>query len=457
MKTESKVSVWHPKVHFRFQETLCFFLLRARPFEKEVLFKKLQEFLSSMGLTGYQIYQIFGSYDVLLRIWLPVGEDRQFAEDLQDKISEVHHCNPFTSCWLHKCWVWGDMTKPIDQKFLDSLSLDEIRKIQTKIDNKLMEAALQGGLFRDIEKDIKNENGQPFIKFFVTIDFGLAIDTEQLRITVTEINKVVSSLQEEHVIERSVVYTGVGFAMILMKSETAEFYNIEKVIQEVSPHIKLLKGTTLTHIVANKDTIHYDDISERALQKMETKDQAVNAIVPELYESRDLSSKKKDEVESWIKSNVVTRELSKNHKDYLHDVLVGVIFSNTTDVLDGFFHAFIMAERYLRDNKDKFIGRTLGNAQLNSVYTAVGIASRNKALSLGDLLALYGKTLEKSENLHFPQVLIGGWQDVAELRNDVAHGKIGRLTGWRAYLDVFVDFLERFDKLQKVVENVLEK
>ena len=118
----------------------------------------------------------------------------------------------------------------------------------------------------------------------------------------------------------------------------------------------MLKGTTLTHVVANKETIHCDDISERALQKMETKDQAVMAIVPELYETRSLDAKKKDKIDR-IKPLV---DLSKKIR----------FFYTRQSAPLGNGHALLMAREFIGDEPFAFSELTIRhNGFVNNVPT----------------------------------------------------------------------------------------
>ena len=63
------VLLWHPQVHRYYNEELYYVALRFAPYRRDVK-EKLRTALDDQGISGCCLYEIFGTYDILLRVWL---------------------------------------------------------------------------------------------------------------------------------------------------------------------------------------------------------------------------------------------------------------------------------------------------------------------------------------------------------------------------------------------------
>ena len=65
-QSETNMLIWHPKIHEYFNENLYYFALRFKGYRRETV-RKIRDNLISEGIIGICVYEIFGSYDILIR------------------------------------------------------------------------------------------------------------------------------------------------------------------------------------------------------------------------------------------------------------------------------------------------------------------------------------------------------------------------------------------------------
>ena len=151
------------------------------------------------------------------------------------------------------------------------------------------------------------------------------------------------------------------------------------------------------------------------------------------------------------------RSLSQDQLEDIQRCLIGVINSSEELIVSSMILAFTRCEKYLRQNRGIFIGKTLGSKAEREILQAAGIDTSKsmKFLNLGELLNIYSHVLKRS-GTPAPKNLKSGWQDGARLRNQAAHGEAEFLAEWPTLLAIFTDFLVRFSKLADIIKGVLE-
>ena len=111
---------------------------------------------------------------------------------------------------------------------------------------------------------------------------------------------------------------------------------------------------------------------------------------------------------------------------------------------------FSEREQFLRQSCDRFLG--LSSLTPKAVYAAASIKEDKRHLVLGDYLAVISKALELMDSTLYSD-LIGGWNEVAELRNRPAHGD-DPFSNWQVTLG---NMILQFPRLRKLINVVSGK
>src|SRR3989304_5299635 len=119
------IFLWHEVVHQRFNESLHFYLLGIQNYKLTTL-SQIASDLQGFGIAGYCLYEIYGPYDVFMRVWLnrdtKVRLDQWLAETgylrnyasfqvLQQRHwAERHLDHLYSGSWINKnfaIWIGG--------------------------------------------------------------------------------------------------------------------------------------------------------------------------------------------------------------------------------------------------------------------------------------------------------------------------------------------------------------
>jgi hypothetical protein len=66
---------WHPEIRERWAgERLCFWRLSFPTYEQPKVVEGLEEVMRQVGVQAYAIYELYGGFDILLRVWLPTTQ-----------------------------------------------------------------------------------------------------------------------------------------------------------------------------------------------------------------------------------------------------------------------------------------------------------------------------------------------------------------------------------------------
>jgi hypothetical protein len=76
--------IWHHEIHAHLREQLVYFLLNFVPFNVQDIKTMLGELIRTQGLGGIRAFALFGSSDLLLRVWLPRGVEADVRLALKD-------------------------------------------------------------------------------------------------------------------------------------------------------------------------------------------------------------------------------------------------------------------------------------------------------------------------------------------------------------------------------------
>lgn len=214
--------LWHYDVHKRFGENLLYLMFSFVPvYRREDIINSLKKFIGERGISSYCIYEMFGYYDIMLRIWLPSSQHpSKFIKEL-NRVLEAVDCIrelPFYVEDNRYHWMWWDYkkgSKPSSPKEEDinKLSEDIVRAVEGNTIDPVEFAQLER---KHILKSYKPKEG---IKFFVIIPPPPLAESPTFSYRENVERELVSlAITHKDIVEPS-IYLGAGFAWFLIKGK----------------------------------------------------------------------------------------------------------------------------------------------------------------------------------------------------------------------------------------------
>jgi len=160
-------------------------------------------------------------------------------------------------------------------------------------------------------------------------------------------------------------------------------------------------------------------------------------------------------VEQFLKSAGRRFVLGQKDKKLVHDFLLGYLQDDQTQMGKTLFIFFSDLEAYLRATHAEAIGRIL-NVPLKDAYRQINVSKdiTSQFLPLGDLLKVISLVAAKIT----PQ--LNGtreWDDLAALRNKVAHGALDYTAEWSHILETLLSILPTLRQTLAIIATKLGK
>lgn len=444
--------VWHPKVHEHFQECLLFYLLRIHPYDRENFQKLIRKHLEEREISAYCIYEVYGAHDIIIRLWLPEDLTARFDIELLEKTQlNIRQILTFRVSDQPYYWCWNDTNSPAPMEVdLNTVIPDHVRAIRAGSDPKLKRELCKKNLIREIRPEES-------IKCFVAISYPETSTDAATERILDGVHRVLQEGFRKREIFRLSIYLGLGFSWAIVKMETRQFYDISQTTTKLWKELYAFGSHTHTHIVAGRNYVQNDDISEAAIRAVGGKDLVVNSFLPELYK-QEVERSKSRRIEDLVRSKIIPIKLEPGERERIHDCLVAVIDNNQYRFVSALITTFGECEKYLRDNTHHFLNKVLQKRAISEIFRKVGIDKdkKRKLLALGDFLNIFAATIKKA-NIAKEEELHRGWQEAAKVRNSCVHGEINLDRDWESAIVVFSEFLSRYRKLHEIVSNVVAK
>src|SRR5580704_19181378 len=97
--------IWLPEVHELFGDRLHYYLLTVRPFDERFR-ANMEAFKNDQHIGGFCFYEVFGSFDVILRVWIPAnGVEDKFIDNLRKVVPQIERAIPFRVTDIPKYWL----------------------------------------------------------------------------------------------------------------------------------------------------------------------------------------------------------------------------------------------------------------------------------------------------------------------------------------------------------------
>ncbi len=429
----NKMLLWHQKVHEHFNENLYYFVLRFKGYQRQYR-DNIQEASISQGIVGICIYEVFGDFDILIRVWLTPSMLLAFTKIL-DSIASLSYYQVMN---VKRISHWGFMTEP-KLEFLynatGDLDLDVVQRDIREGNYNSIKAYADAHLAIIREKE--NENG---VKFYSALHFGESgVITKRQE---DEIYKSLIEIQEEilnkksdeiPLIQNLSFYFGDGFAHVLAKGNTSNFVVARKfVVEQIIRRLRTLLPEVTTYAICDEEPYESDDVSRDALETFHqgTPPIWITNWFPDFFKLGG-DPKIVTKVHSLLANyEIIIRNLPNDYLiNLLNPLLESVITENPDKAVKEVLYWFSTVESRLYDNNNWFsFLRRLSGCQGEEV----SIISKQIEARVGtkqpptfvDLLNKYCWALKEYRP---DSPLLGNktpTSDLSDMRNIFAHGQI---------------------------------
>jgi len=381
LQTKSEVAikpvlVWHSAAHERFKEQLYYLLMSVKPFDDARLKSEIQKLLARYGVSKFCAYQLFGNFDLLLRVWLPPQVFREFSEDVRggDRIQNLVNHLHFQTLRKLQCsgfYGFGKNNTAELANALQELSPDRVLKVQRERDAQELEQWEQKRVLRIRTAEEQEDEGK-HVKAFIAFSEPLAGLPDHARGKI--LNGLADKLNEGgRGFESITLLEGTGFCWLFAKLVVTHFPELGRFVHDVAEEFGPLGVSTSTFLVTRQeDAIEGDSISEEALREFEPGNRRVAAFIPDLYRPGAISADKLDKrgIEDFVLEEVLPAtekhdetQLERYDLDALKGFLEGVIAGDRDAAFVALFPRIISAESALRRPVENLAKRCQGNVQ----------------------------------------------------------------------------------------------
>ena len=434
--------VWHHVVHLSLGERLYYYLVSVRPFDAARIKADIDKLLEENEVGGVRAFPLFGPYDLMVRAWLNPAMENAFQKVLREKIRSVLNVLEFIVLDIHERWY--TMNRPdgkVDQEILRTLDDKVIQEAQSarSAKDKSVRELIEGGLIVPRE-----DTGKDLINFFVAIsleDSKPALN-EQM---VTVLAKLISSADSG--LRNGSTYSGSGFSHFLVKAQGLKLDPIYKMTESIYKAFSGNNPKTETYLVYGSGHLAGSYmIGKATFRALEGKSIFVKSVIPELY-GPGVPSQKKRTIEEFLLGLQET-DLTRGDKRFMREYLLGWLKDDSTEMAKVLFVMFSSLERYLRDNREGFVGRMASKVGVSpkDIYEGAEMDPGKEHFALGDLLKIYSVTIKKSGETGSDD-LSDVRTSLAKLRNRIAHGAIDIMSEWKPVLTEVASVLPRLREL----------
>lgn len=429
---------WHRQVHQRLGEKLHYYIVRARPLDSHEIVRNLKATVSRL-FGSIHVFPIYGSYDVLIRIWLHPINEAKFRHELSHAMvqaGEDRRIHVFTVDTIEQSWYEQVTLKDDD---LRALNESLIMRVQDGEEPDAYNELRNKGLI------LKREQSEDIL-FFLAIQLRHEFDDEHAHSVALAIR---DSLAENSEIRNASIYRGSGYCSVLVRAETTNYFAIGS-LSWIRERFHALGATTETYLVQTAGYVFAEErIGQATFSALQGRDLLVQAILPELY---DAPFAKGQAIKRFIDDEVRQVPLTDKDRDLLHDYLLGRLDDNAVRMMTVLFTFFVEIEQCLRGRYQEFACRQ-STITMADWYQRAGLTDIKKNPAIGDVLRVTQEVIKATKAVEFPD-LINDWEDLAKLRNEIAHGGVDILAQWDSLMHRLLRYLPRLRRLLPLIGSV---
>lgn len=458
---------WHPAVHDRrFGETLYFVMIRLKePLHRPVA-EQVRDLLKAADVQYACSYPLFGWWDALLRVWLAPPAYRRFLRTLEDeKEHNVADVRGFATSSIHYLWRNSkkDMLSP--EKKIKAAIAGHMSEIETlaqapdETDTPIWAELKGAGLI--FERPPTPEGG---VKFYTSLE-RTADDhsvNAEIDAILNAMNATVLGSTGVRMTKRSTLYCGAGsLADYLVRCVADSYDDVLALAESFDKHLKETRLRPMTLLVANpsasfesdhiNNTLHLslDDSnaaellgeSPKVIAKLQSQDrELLTRLIFEAFELANGDDQLTEMLVSMLRATAQNDhaafqvslsfllDFEPYFKQRLRREFSDIYGPNWFPTLIETFKSDPKAkwQKHAREIQKKLDKWTLANF----ILTALGASARDPKFR-GRMASQLG----------------GDWKqevdDLIELRNDLAHGRVHEYKRVDVYDQKLVEFLQR--------------
>ena len=446
--------LWHPEVHTLFGERLHYYLLTVRPYNAEDFRKKVDSFRTKEAVGGFCYYEVFGTFDIVLRVWVPANRDEdKFIEKLREYIPEIDRAVPFRITNMPTYWCRDEDLQGYNASMLNRVTVERVREIQNGQNSGDVEQFKKCKLLAEVKPS------HDVIKFFVALSNPQPVARhieERFQRELTEIITNYSNPPANQLLRVS-TYFGYGFAWALIKAETpvSNYFLVGKIIDELNKKLYAFSFFTTTYLATGTTYFEMDDISNSSLAAAHGVNLKVARLLPEFYNT-EMPDDLRNAIVHWIQDHDQIDKLKDGQRALISRALSGVVSNGEKVVLGALQDFFVDQERFMRANWQRFLESRLGPNKIADVLRAVHIEKgvSSKMFALGELCNICAEVIRQASKGGEETELSSGWQEVANLRNQVAHGACEPLKDWPQMLSILLESFSKLEHLEDVIRDI---
>ncbi len=252
---------WHPKVHLRFGEKLCFYLLKLRQPLIEPVADHIRTLMQQADIEYACEYSLFGYWDALIRVWLTeVSQHRLlFCLDRDSQITEVRH---FEAEQVRYLWtntdddllaIRGQIDGEITANDADIRTVAQTMTANGPAWDLATTQSLIGAEL--LIPSPERKDGE--VKFYWSLNragTGKSLDAET--------KTLLRAIHDVGIADRASLYTGVGnFTSYLLRCVAPSYDGILAITSRLDHYLDELEVERTTFLIANQSAREYDNIN----------------------------------------------------------------------------------------------------------------------------------------------------------------------------------------------------
>lgn len=259
--------LWHHAAHLRQGESLYFWRLGFYPtYDAAAVQTGLREVLSTAQVRSAVCYELFGPYDILLRVWLPATERfDSFQDSLIERLARanLNMCDPFQVARPVRHWLFpheGLGLRPPDEEHLEIA--DDVQLVHDlecgNADPKTVAELRENRVLAPFRDHLETTDpNDPGTKFAVVVSGDPRLTTSQHRQFEETLTGLLDGAKR---LEQKSLYSGSGFGhflvMGLVKGEPLSVLT-EDLLEPINKaNIATVYGArTFTHVSGRADYV----------------------------------------------------------------------------------------------------------------------------------------------------------------------------------------------------------
>lgn len=459
-REKKEIRFWHPLLHQRFGENLHYYLVTIVGYKSTTL-SVIKEELRRLGIVGFCLYEIYGPFDLLLRVWLSQETKTKLEEWLKEAAYIRNHA-VFQVSWQRHFSGLNSETK-------DHSVVEQVQNVDTSLVLRALEEEPQA--IESLERAglttlLRDASSSDRIKFYTLVIPTGVTDSEKNAYVQTRLVTALDDAHKEKIISEPSVYTGFGtaaWAMLKGRFQPDDYYRFGSLILTLGAELSVFQFRLFTLFIANWNSSESDSIAVslvRATKVAASIDPEIYAWLPEFYAAQ-LDDPKRNGLRSLLVAQYYFKmpQYESDDRLLIRNLLIAGMFNQEDEYIRLLAGWFIRNESELRELLGR-LQKALGIDKDDFATMRSTIRDLGDHSAMGALFRLVVLCLEQKALDAFKDLTAKGFNEkskqLATLRNDVMHGDFRKVVGpaWINRFEVFATFLPVYRDFRQTVHRL---